>query len=121
MEPEYSSFERLTSGFILYANIKNIGEDLIKVKLKEFYVESEGRQIAKKYHLSGYYFDEESIMPSSTRTAAMIWDVDNFPGKKIKEGDMVFITLTLPHEKKNLMYKFIYGEEGMIIEDYFED
>lgn len=121
MEPEYSTFERLASGFILYANIKNISEDLVKVKLKEFYIESNGRQIAKKYHLSGYYFDEESIMPSSTRTAAMIWDVDNFADKKLKEGDTIFITLFLPQEKKNLMYKFTYGEEGMVIEDYFED
>lgn len=121
MEPEYSSFERLSSGFILYANIKNISEELIKVKLKEFYIESNGRQIAKKYHLSGYYFDEESIMPISTRTAAMIWDVENFADKKLKEGDMVFITLYLPQEKKNLMYKFTYGEEGMVIDDYFED
>jgi hypothetical protein len=71
--------------------------------------------------LSGYYFDEESIMPSSTRTAAMIWDVESFTDKKLKEGDTVFITLSLPQEKKNLMYKFIYSEDGMVIEDYFED
>lgn len=121
MEPEYSSFERLSSGFILYANLKNISDELIKVKLKEFYIESNGRQIARKYHLSGYYFDEESIMPSSTRTAAMIWDVESFADKKLKEGDTVFITLSLPQEKKNLMYKFIYSEDGMVIEDYFED
>lgn len=120
LEPEYSSFERLSSGFILYANLKNISEELIKVKLKEFYVESHGRQIARKYHLSGYYFDEESIMPNSTRTAAMIWDVDSFLNKKLEEGDYVFITLSLLQEKKDLMYKFQYTEDGMTIEDYFE-
>lgn len=120
-EPEYSSFERLSSGFILYANIKNVSDELLKVKLKEFYIESNGRQIARKYHLQGYYFDEESIMPMSTRTSAMIWDTSSFAQSKLQEGDCVFITLSLLNDKKTLMYKFKYQDDEMKIEDYFED
>lgn len=120
-QPEYSSYDGIPSGFTIYANIKNITDHLGKIKLKEFHIESKGKQISPRFYLKGYYFDEETIMPMSTRTSAKIWDCSDFSETQMSAGDFVYITLYDTAEKKNLMYKFKYTEEEMQIDDFFED
>ena len=95
---------------------------LIKVKLKDFYVVSKGRQHSPKFYLTGYSFDEELIMPKSIKSVAKIWDLDDFNGAKLEEGDEAFISLFIPSTNKTLMYKFVLDEfSDWVIDDFFEN
>lgn len=119
---QYAGFTSIQSGFDIYANIKNLTDTLIKVKLKDFYVVSKGRQHSPKFYLTGYSFDEELIMPKSIKSVAKIWDLDDFNGAKLEEGDEAFISLFIPSTNKTLMYKFVLDEfSDWVIDDFFEN
>ena len=51
--PDYGSYTNLSSGFTLYANMKNTTSDLLKVRLVDFYVVEDDKQISPRYYLNG--------------------------------------------------------------------
>ena len=120
--PKYSGFTTIDSGFYILANIKNLTDSLLKVKLVDFYVVSGGRQYSPKFNLTGYSFDEEMMMPKALKSAAKIWDLKDFDRRKLQEGAEVYITLSIPSLNKTLMYKFVLGFlDSWEIDDYFEN
>lgn len=118
--PDYGSYTNLSSGFTLYANFKNTTTELLTVELNDFYVVEEGKQISPKYYLTGYSFDEETIMPNTVKSVGKIWDIERFKYSTFLNDDTyAIITIKIKAEENKRMYKFVYNGESWSIDDYF--
>lgn len=116
--PEYSNYTRIGEGFVLYANIQNETEYLKKVKLTEFYIVSHGRERAANSYLSGYVFEEEKILPMTSKCCAKIWALSAMNGKRLEESDYALITIVSNY--KEYMFKFIFDGVSWFVDDYWE-
>lgn len=116
--PEYSSYTMSGDGFALYANITNETEELKKAKLTEFYLVSRGRERAPDSFLKGYIFEEEKILPMTSKCAAKIWSLSTTGGQRLEEGAYVLITLI--SNSKEYMYKYVFDGLEWFVDDYFE-
>lgn len=118
--PDYGSYTNLSSGFTLYANMKNITADLLKVRLVDFYVVENDKQISPKYYLNGYSFDEEMIMPGTVKSAGKIWDTERFKYSSFLDSDAyAILIIKLGTEEHKRMYKFAYKNDTWVIDDYY--
>lgn len=118
--PDYGSYSNLSSGFTLYANIKNTTSDLLKVRLHDFYVVEENKQISFRYFLNGYSFDEETIMPGTVKSAGKIWDTSRFQYSTFLASDAyIIVTVKIATEDHKRMYKFIEKDGKWVIDDFF--
>ena len=116
--PEYSSYTMIGNGFVLYANITNETEELRTVNLTEFYLVSKGRERAPDSFLKGYLFNEEKIMPMTSKCAAKIWPLSTLNGQRLEEKDYALITLI--SNRKEYMYKYVFDGSNWFVDDYFE-
>ena len=106
--PEYSSFTNLSSGFILYAHIKNNSKKVQTVKLIDFYVVEDEKQKAPKYFLTGYSFDKETIIPDTVRAVGKIWDAKEFEYESFLPSDTyAILSIKVEGENNNRVYKFV--------------
>lgn len=117
--PDYGSYTNLSSGFTLYANMKNTTPDLLKVQLVDFYVVENDKQISPKYYLSGYSFNEEMIMPGTVKSAGKIWDTERFEYSSFLDDVYAILIIKIGAEERKRMYKFVYENDAWVIDDFF--
>ena len=108
--PEYSSYTGGIEGFTIFANITNLIEEPLKLKLKVCSIYINGMLRTSDYIYSGYKFDEEILLPNTTQTLGRIWITDKLSTKKIKSGDYLILSLTEIDSKINHQIKYIYNE-----------
>lgn len=118
-DPEYASYSNLGVGFTIYANITNNTAEVQKIKLLEFYIVSEGQQRSPDSFLTGYVFNEETILPMTSRSCGKIWSRAVMKKDKLTSGDYAVITLLIAN--KRYMFKFVFCEAGWQLDDYFEE
>jgi predicted RNA-binding Zn-ribbon protein involved in translation (DUF1610 family) len=114
--PEYATFTKVGSGFVLYADIKNETTELQKIKLDDFYIVVSERQQSPDSYFTGYIFDEEHLLPFTSKCCAKIWPLKN-DLQKIKKDDYAIISLL--NNRKRHMFKFIYNGNTWVIDDYY--
>lgn len=118
--PDYGSYTNLSSGFTLYANMKNTTSDLLKVRLVDFYVVEGDKQISPKYYLNGYSFDEEMIMPGTVKSAGKIWDTERFKYSSFLDSDAyAILIIKISVEDHKRMYKFACKNDTWVIDDFY--
>lgn len=117
--PEYSVFTGGKNGFIIYGNIINKTERPIKLKLKSCAVFIDEMLRASDYIYSGYGFDEELILPQTTRTFGKIWVTDQLGQKRINSGD--YLTLCLVDTLSHLNYHIKYAYHEKTMGDYWSE
>lgn len=118
--PDYGSYTNLSSGFTLYANMKNTTSDLLKVRLVDFYVVEDDKQISPRYYLNGYSFDEEMIMPGTVKSAGKIWDAERFKYPSfLGSNTYAILAIKIASEEHKRMYKFVYKDNTWIIDDFY--
>lgn len=118
--PDYGSYTNLSAGFTLYANMKNTTSDLLKVRLLDFYVVEEDKQISYRYFLNGYSFDEEIIMPGTVKSAGKIWDTARFQYSTFLASDAyIIVSIKIASEDHKRMYKFVKKDGSWVIDDFF--
>lgn len=118
--PDYGSYTNLSAGFTLYANMKNTTSDLLKVRLHDFYVVEDDKQISYRYFLNGYSFDEEIIMPGTVKSAGKIWDTTRFQYSTFLASDAyIIVSIKIASEDHKRMYKFVKKDGVWVIDDYF--
>ena len=115
-QPEYSDYETIGKGMVIYANITNNTYGLMKIRVCDFFIVIDGQQRSPKYFLSGYNFVEENVLPMSTRTCAKIWSRKELTQETLKVSD--YAVLTLQNTKKHI-FKFVFNGENWDIDDYF--
>ncbi len=122
--PEYSKFTGGGEGFTIYGNITNKTEKPIKLKLKSCAVFISGMLRVSDYTYSGYQFDEELIVPNTTRTFGKIWITDKFIQKELKSGDYLMLCLIDVDSKLIYYIKYTYTENSSgdfwVEENWFE-
>ena len=64
----------------------------------------------------GYIFDEEHLLPFTSKCCAKIWPLKN-DLQKIKKDDYAIISLL--NNRKRHMFKFIYNGNTWVIDDYY--
>lgn len=116
--PEYANYTRIGDGFALYANIQNETEELQKVKFTEFYLVSHSRERAPASFLTGYVFEEEKIMPMTSKCCSKIWALSSMDGKRLEVNDYVLITIV--SNFKEYMFKFDFDGVNWLVDDYWE-
>lgn len=118
--PDYGSYTNLSSGFTLYANMKNTTSDLLKVRLVDFYAVEGDKQISPKYYLNGYSFDEEIIMPETVKSAGKIWDTERFKYSSFLDSDAyAILVIKIGTEDHKRMYKFAYKNGSWVLDDFY--
>lgn len=118
-QPEYASYTNTGAGFTIYANITNCTEDLQKIKLLEFYIVSDGQQRAPESFLTGYLFNEEIILPMTSKSCGKIWSRAVMKKDRLTKGDYAIITLAM--DGRRYMFKFVFEENSWRIDDYYEE
>jgi len=118
--PEYGIYSNTPHGFTLWANIKNISSDLLNIRLADFYLVEDEKQISPSYFLTGYSFDEELIMPGTLKSVGKIWDTARFKFSSFLTDDTyaVFV-IKITSESHKRLYKFVYKDETWIMDDYY--
>ena len=74
---------------------------------------------ASDYIYSGYGFDEELILPQTTRTFGKIWVTDQLGQKRINSGD--YLTLCLVDTLSHLNYHIKYAYHEKTMGDYWSE
>ena len=115
--PAYGSFTRINSGFVLFANVNNNTDSLLKIKLLDYYIVSNGQQKSPESYYSGYTFDEECLMPSTTKCCGKIWNASLWAYGKVQIDDYAIITLKCNGDTH--MFKFVFEGETWILDDYY--
>lgn len=108
--PEYASYTNVGTGFTIYANITNNTEDLQKIRLSEFYIISDGQQRAPESFLTGYVFNEETLLPMTSRSCGKIWSRTVMKKNNLTIGDYAVITLFMA--SRRYMFKFVFDDKG---------
>ena len=116
--PEYSDYTISGNGFALYGNITNNTDDLKTVKVIEFYVVTGDRQRVPDSYLSGYHFNDEIILPHTSKCCAKVWSLSKMDGKKLKNSDYSIITIEANNTKH--IFKFIFNGTVWSIDDYYK-
>ena len=118
--PDYGSYFKLSSGFALFANMKNMTTELLTVRLIDFYVVERDKQISPKYFLDGYSFDEEMIMPGTVKSAGKIWDIERFlSSSSLGSSTYAVLSVKVLSEEHKRMFKFVYKGYRWEIDDYY--
>ena len=105
-------------GVALHANITNHTTEVKKIKLLEFYLIIDNKQYATEFNHLGYKFNDETIMPMSTKCCGKIWKYSYTTGFfVISPNDYAIITLKM--DEKTFMFKFVYTESKWEIDDYY--
>lgn len=115
--PEYAEYTKGGEGFTLYGNIYNRTEEPLKLKLKSCALYINGMLRASDYSYSGYQFDEEYILPKTTRTFGKIWITDGFVNKKLSNNDYVTVCLVDTNAQTEHHIKFVFKESEL--EDFW--
>lgn len=118
-QPQYGSYTNISSGFTVYANITNNTEKPQKIKLADFYLVTDGQQRAPESFLTGYVFNDETVLPMTSRSCGKIWSLRTLGRTHLTNGDYSVITLVM--NGTSYMFKFVYKESGWEIDDYYEE
>jgi hypothetical protein len=106
--PEYSTYRGGEKGFTLYVNVLNRLNYPLKLKLMLCAIYMNGMLRNSDYIYTGYQFDEELILPKTSKTIGRIWITDSSDNKQIYNGDYLLITLfdTKNNIEYHIKYKF---------------
>ena len=111
--PEYSTYVGGGQGFTIFANIRNLNETPLKIKLKSCAIFMGGMLRISDYAYSGYQFDEETILPNTTKTFGKIWITDKLSVTKIRTGDYLILSLMEVDSKIIYQIKYTYNENHL--------
>lgn len=108
--PEYSTYTKGGAGFTIYVNITNLTNTPIKLKLKSCAIYTNGMLRTSDYGYTGYQFDEEYVLPQTTRTFGKIWITDGFPQKKLRSGEYLLLCLVEVDSDIEHHIKYVFNE-----------
>lgn len=115
--PEYGSYTDGTKGFTIFATIQNNTKKMTEVQVKEFMVFHKDRQWASTYHLNGYDFKKDYIMPESSKTTAKVWCGYPWSVHKLEDGD--YLNFAIAANNKIFSFKFIIQKDVLVLDDYY--
>lgn len=102
---EYTIMSNGENAFILYLTVDNKISTSRKINLlKATYVTNKREQIEQDIWLSGYIRGEDTLRPNSFKEAGLVFYQNKL--NSISENDLIYITLELPQEGKNLTVTF---------------
>ena len=111
--PEYSTYTKGGAGFTVYANITNLIDAPIKLKLKSCTIYTNGMLRTCDYIYTGYEFDEEFIFPKTARTFGRIWITDDLPRKQLRHGEYMLLRLIDMDSNVEHHIKYVFTESQL--------
>lgn len=102
---EDTSMSNGENAFIIYLTVDNKISTSRKINLlKATYVTNKREQLEQDIWLSGYITGEDTLKPNSFKKAGLVFYKSKL--KSISENDIIYITIELPQEGKELTISF---------------